>query len=57
LQARVQAEHAMLQNENAKLQVLYQAAQAEEWARKQRANEQLVAGVGSLRSLTPLRLP
>jgi type IV secretion system protein VirB5 len=57
LQARVQAEHGMLQNENTKLQVLYQAAQAEEWARKQRANEQVVAGVGSLRNLAPLRLP
>ncbi len=57
LQARVQAENGMLQNESTKLQVLYQAAQAEEWARKQRANEQLVAGVGSLRTLAPLRLP
>jgi len=57
LQARVQAEHGMLQNENTKLQVLYQAAQAEEWARKQRANEQVVAGVGSLRTLPALRLP
>jgi type IV secretion system protein VirB5 len=57
LQARVQAEHGMLQNENTKLQVLYQAAQAEEWARKQRANEQVVAGVGNLRTLPALRLP
>jgi type IV secretion system protein VirB5 len=57
LQARVQAEQGMLQNENTKLQVLYQAAQAEEWARRQRAREQVVASVGSLRTLPPLRLP
>jgi type IV secretion system protein VirB5 len=57
LQARISAEHGMLQNESTKLNVLYQAAQAQEWARRQSASEQVVASVGSLRSLAPLRLP
>ncbi len=57
LQARIQAEQGMLQNESTKLAVLYQAAQAQQWAREQSAREQVVAGVGNLRSLPPLRLP
>jgi type IV secretion system protein VirB5 len=57
LQARIQAEQAMLQNENTKMTVLYQSLQAQEWARKQSAREQVVAGVGSLRSLPALNLP
>jgi type IV secretion system protein VirB5 len=57
LQARISAENGMLQNESTKLNVLYQAAQAQEWARRQSANEQVVASVGSLRTLAPLRLP
>jgi type IV secretion system protein VirB5 len=57
LQARIQAEQAMLQNENTKMAVLYQTLQAQEWARKQSAREQVVAGVGSLRSLPALTLP
>jgi type IV secretion system protein VirB5 len=57
LQARVQGEQGMLQNESTKLQVLYQAAQAQEWARRQQAREQVVASVGSLRTLAPLQLP
>lgn len=57
LQARIQAEHGMLQNDATKLNVLYQAAQAQEWARNQTAREQLVAGVGNLRNLPALRLP
>jgi type IV secretion system protein VirB5 len=57
LQARISAEQGMLQNENTKLNVLYQAAQAQEWARRQSAREQVVASVGSLRALAPLRLP
>src|ERR1700722_1826020 len=47
LQARIQAEQAMLQNENTKMSVLYQTLQAQEWARKQTAREQAVADVGS----------
>jgi hypothetical protein len=36
---------------------LYQAAQAQEWARRQTALEQVIAGVGNLRTLPPLSLP
>ena len=57
LQARIQAEQGMLANESTKLAVLYQAAQAQEWARQQSAREQVVAGIGNLRNLPPLRLP
>ncbi len=46
LQARIGAETVMLQNEQAKLQVLYQSAQAEQWANEQRTREQAVAGHG-----------
>ena len=47
LQARITAEQGMLQNEQTKLGVLYQAAQAQEWLDRQRAREQLIAGHGS----------
>ena len=57
LQARIQAEQGMLQTDSTKLNVLYQAAQAQEWARRQSALEQVVAGVGNLRTLPALRLP
>jgi type IV secretion system protein VirB5 len=56
LQARIQAEQAMLQNENTKMAALYQTLEAQEWARKQSAREQVVAGVGSLRTLPVLNL-
>lgn len=56
LQARIGAEHDMLANENTKLQVLFQSAQAEEWARKQREKEQALVGIGSLRELPPMGL-
>ncbi len=57
LQARIAAEQGMLQNDSTKLSVLYQAAQAQEWAHRQAAREQVVAGVGNLRTLPTLRLP
>lgn len=57
LQARIQAEQAMLQNEHTKMTVLHQTLEAQEWARKQAAREQVVAGVGSLRTLPALNLP
>jgi type IV secretion system protein VirB5 len=57
LQARIGAEQGMLQTDSTKLNVLYQAAQAQEWARRQSALEQVVAGVGNLRTLPALRLP
>jgi type IV secretion system protein VirB5 len=46
LQARIGAEQSMLQNEQTKLQVLFQAAQAEDRANRQRAREQVIAGHG-----------
>lgn len=56
LQARIAVEQAMLQNENTKLMVLHQAAQAEEIARRQRAQELAIANRGSLRRLAPIGL-
>ena len=56
LTARITAEQAMLQNEQTKLQVLYQITQSQEWARAQRAREQAIADQGSLRTLAPMGL-
>jgi len=56
LNARIAAEHGMLENESTKLQVLYQVAQSEEWARAQRAREQALADQGSLRTLPRMGL-
>jgi type IV secretion system protein VirB5 len=56
LTARITAEQAMLQNEATKLQVMYQVAQSQEWARAQRAWEQAIVDQGSLRSLAPMGL-
>jgi len=56
LQARISAEQGMLANEQTKLQVLYQAAQAEELARKQQVRERGVSDVGSLRQLPAIGL-
>ena len=56
LQARIAAEQAMLVNEQTKLNVLSQVAQAEELARKQRIREQALADIGSLRRLPPMGL-
>ena len=47
LQARVQSEQAMLQNEQTKLQTLYQAAQAQQWAQEQRTREAAINSIGS----------
>jgi len=46
LQARIGAEQGMLQNEQNKLQVLFETALAQEWALQQRQREQIVAGHG-----------
>jgi type IV secretion system protein VirB5 len=56
LNARIAAEAGMLQNESTKLQVLYQIAQSQEWARAQQAREQTLADQGSLRALPPMGL-
>jgi type IV secretion system protein VirB5 len=57
LQTAAEAENDMLRNDATKLMVLYQAAQAQQWAQKQAAREQVVAGVGNLRTLPALQLP
>jgi type IV secretion system protein VirB5 len=46
LQARVAAENSMLQNEQTKLQTLYQLVQAEERANEQQLRERALAGHG-----------
>lgn len=46
LQGRVSAEQTMLQNEQTKLQTLYQIAQSERWANEQRVREEVIAGQG-----------
>jgi type IV secretion system protein VirB5 len=56
LQARIQAELGMLQNEQTKLQVLFQLVQAQELSRKQRTQEQALVDVGSVRNLPPIGL-
>lgn len=56
LHARIAAEQGMLANEQTKLQVLYQAAEANELARQQKAREQAISDVGSLRELPPIGL-
>jgi type IV secretion system protein VirB5 len=56
LQARIAAEQGMLQNDQTKLQVLFQAAQGEQWALQQHVREQVMADVGSLRHLPPMGL-
>ena len=47
LQARISAEQDMLQNEQTKLQVLYQAAQAQAAVVAQQEREQIIAGHGA----------
>jgi len=46
LQARIEAEQGMLQNEQTKLQVLNQTAVGQEWAARQRQRERIIAGHG-----------
>jgi type IV secretion system protein VirB5 len=46
LQARIGAELGMLQNEQTKMQILYQATQAQESVLRQQAREQEIAGHG-----------
>ncbi|MBS1994664.1 MAG: type IV secretion system protein [Cyanobacteria bacterium SZAS LIN-2] len=54
LQGRIQAEQAMLQNEQTKLTVLYQAAQAERWSQEERMRELAVVQLGSPTTLNPV---
>jgi type IV secretion system protein VirB5 len=56
LQARISAEQGMLANDQSKLQVIYQAAQAQQWAQQQRNREQAINDIGSLRRLPAMGL-
>jgi type IV secretion system protein VirB5 len=56
LQARIAAEHGMLQNEHSKLDILSQVAQADERSRQQQLREQAIADIGSFRRLPPMGL-
>jgi type IV secretion system protein VirB5 len=56
LGTRIAAEQAMLQNENTKLQGLYQVAQSQELARRQQVREQAIVDQGSLRQLPAIGL-
>src|SRR5882724_5398518 len=56
LQARIGAEQGMLENEHTKLQMVLEAAQADEAAQRQRSREQAIADGGNLRRLPPLGL-
>ena len=46
LQARITAESSMLQNEQTKLQSLYQVAQAQQWVHEQQERESSIAAQG-----------
>jgi type IV secretion system protein VirB5 len=50
LQARIGAESGMLQNEQTKLQSLYQVAQAQQWLNDQQDREDAIAGRGQFAS-------
>jgi type IV secretion system protein VirB5 len=50
LQARITAEQGMLQNEQTKLQVLFQLAHAQQWAEREQALERTTVGHGTFAS-------
>jgi P-type DNA transfer protein VirB5 len=54
LQGRIQAEQAMLANDQAKLTALYQAAEADRWSQEQRMRELSIAQLGSAQMLRPV---
>jgi type IV secretion system protein VirB5 len=56
LETRISAEQGMLANDQSKLQVLYQAAQAQSWLQQQRTREQAISDIGSLRNLPAMGL-
>jgi type IV secretion system protein VirB5 len=56
LQARISAEQGMLANEQTKLYLLTQAAEADERARRQRMKEQALNAIGSFSELPPIGL-
>lgn len=54
LQARIEAQETLLQNDEMKLGILYEVAQSQQQANEERAQEQAIAGIGSFSSLPPL---
>jgi type IV secretion system protein VirB5 len=56
LQARIQVEQGMLQNENSKLHILYAAAQSQAQTERERADEQAIVDIGHLSALPPMGL-
>jgi type IV secretion system protein VirB5 len=56
LHARITAEHTMLQNENSKLNTLYQAAQVASQTEQLRSDEKAIADIGHLSQLPPMGL-
>ena len=56
LQARISAEQGMLANDQSKLQVIYQAVQAQQWANQQKGRELALNDIGSLRYLPAMGL-
>ena len=52
LQARIQAEQAMLTNEQTKLQGLYEVARSDEFARQQLIRERAISDVGTVKSMS-----
>ena len=56
LNARIAAEQSMLANEQTKMQVLYQAEQAQERSLRQQARERAISDIGSLRRLPAMGL-
>jgi type IV secretion system protein VirB5 len=56
LQARIQVELGMLQNESSKLHVLYQAAESQAQTERERSDEQAIVDIGHLRSLPSMGL-
>ena len=56
LETRIAAEEAMLQDEQTKLQILFQVAQSQEWAQAQQSREQSIIDQGSLEQLPAMGL-
>lgn len=52
LQARIQAEQAMLTNEQTKLQGLYEVARSDDFARQQRIRERAISDIGTVKSMS-----
>jgi type IV secretion system protein VirB5 len=56
LQARIQAEQAMLENESNKVEILFQTQDAEERVRRQRERERAIDDIGRISQLPDLAL-